>query len=291
MEFKVHFIRNREKRLSATSPNLIWPADAKALCSHLDSMRLAFGSKLLASIGLALAASGLSALGQIGGPGGPAGVTAAITKLFGDTRAFTSKAEVQLLDNAQKEIAVMPMDFSMSDSNIRVEMDLTQVKNQQMPPGAIESLKEMGMAHVISIINPGKTNALVLYPDQKILLKVALPKEEAAAAESKEKLKKTPLGNETVDGHPCVKNKVTLADSSGQSVDVTLWNATDLKDFPVQIQTKEQENTSIMRFKEVKLTRPDSGLFEAPADYTQCTSQQELMQAMLKKAGAGSDRK
>lgn len=248
-------------------------------------MRLAFRVKQTFLVGSILAASAFGALAQIGGPAGPAGLTAAITKLFGDNRAFSAKAEVQLLDGEQKEIAVMPMDFSLLDSSIRVEMDLAQVKNQQMPPGTIESLKQMGMAHVISIINPGKTNALVLYPDQKLLLRVPLPKEEAAAAASAEKLKKTPIGNETVAGHPCVKNKVTITDAGGQSVDVLLWNATDLRDFPVQIQTKEKESTSMMRFKEVKFNQPDSSLFEPPAGYTQCTSREELMQAMLKKAG------
>lgn len=257
----------------------------------LSLMRLAFGCKQIAFAALVLGASGLSALAQLGGPGGPAGLTAAITKLFGDNRAFTAKAEVQLLDGNQKEVAVMPMDFSLLDSNIRVEMDLAQIKNQQMRPGTIESLKQMGMAHVISIINPGKTTALVLYPDQKLLLKVPLTKEEAAAATSAEKLKKTPVGNETVDGHPCVKNKVTFTDAGGQSIDVILWNATDLKDFPVQIQTKENENTSMMRFKQVQFNKPESALFEPPAGYTQCTSQDDLMEALLKKAGPAPEQK
>src|SRR3974390_895708 len=96
--------------------------------------------------GLVLVLTAVGGLGKVGGPGGPAGMSATITKLFGDNRAFTSKAEVQLLDSSQKEVALMPMDFSLLEKSIRVEMDLTQVKNKEMPPGVAESLKKMGMA-------------------------------------------------------------------------------------------------------------------------------------------------
>jgi hypothetical protein len=252
-------------------------------------MKRSFLSLQLTLTVLALMLTAIGASAQIGGRG-PAGMSAAITKLFGDNRAFSAKAEVQLLDASQKEVAVMPMDFSLLDKSIRVEMDLAQVKNREMPAGAVESLKQMGMARVVSIINPNRKLAYVLYPDQKVLLSVPLPKDDTNAAASS-KLEKTPLGNETVDGHACVKNKVTLTDDAGQPVDVTLWNATDLKDFPVQIQTKEKENTSMMRFKQVQLTKPDPALFEPPADYTQYTSQQELMQAILKKAAPAPDKK
>ena len=241
--------------------------------------------------GLILMLTGFAACAQIGGAGAPAGMTAAIVKLFGDNHAFSAKAEVQVLDSAQKEIALMPMGFSLLDKNIRVEMDLTQVRNREMPPGAAESLKQMGMARVTSIVSPSKKTAYVLYPDQKVVLSMPLPKEEMTAADSSSKLDKTPIGKETIDGHPCVKNKVTLADDGGEKVEVTMWNATDLKDFPVQIQTKEKENTSLMRFKQVQLTPPEAALFEPPADYTQYTSQQELMQAILKKAAPGAERK
>src|SRR5690349_3539287 len=137
---------------------------------------------------------------QVPGQGGPAGMSTAITKLFGDIKAFTAKAEVQVVDNSQQEVVSMPMDFALLDKNIRVEMDLTQMKNKQMPPGVADSLKQMGMAHVISIISPSKKSAFVVYPDQKSLLVMPLPKEDADSGKTP-KLEKTALGKETLDGH------------------------------------------------------------------------------------------
>ena len=37
----------------------------------------------------------------------------------------------------------------------------------------------------------------------------------------------------------------------------TTWNATDLKDFPIQIEIKENGNTTIMHFMNVNLAKPD----------------------------------
>jgi hypothetical protein len=223
-----------------------------------------------------------AAYAQVPGTGGPAGMSAAITKLFGDIKAFTAKAEVQVLDSSQQEVVSMPMDFALLDKSIRVEMDLSQMKNKQMPPGVADSLKQMGMAHVISIISPSKKSAFVVYPDQKSLLTMPLPKEDADSSKTP-KVEKTALGKETIDGHACVKNKVVITDEKGEKVDATTWNASDLKDFPIQIQTKETENTSIVKFKQVQFNTPDAAQFEPPTGYTQYNNQQELMQGIMKK--------
>jgi len=217
-------------------------------------------------------------------------MSAAITKLFGDIKAFTAKAEVQVLDNSQKEMVSMPMDFALLDKSIRVEMDLTLMRNKQMAPGLADSLKQMGMAHVISIISPPKKSAFVIYPDQKSVLNMPLPKEDSDAARSP-KLEKTALGKETLDGHPCVKNQVVITDERGEKVDALTWNATDLKDFPIQIQTKETGNTSVVRFKQVQFTALEPAQFEPPAGFATYDSQQELMQAMMKKMAPGAQKK
>lgn len=224
--------------------------------------------------------AGFTAGAQVPGAGGPAGMSAAISKLFGDITAFTAKAEVQVLDSSQKEVISMPMDFSLLDKSIRVEMDMTQMKNSQMPPGVANSLKQMGMAHVISVISPSKKSAFVIYPDQKSVLN--MPITEESGASKTPKIEKTALGKETLDGHACVKNKVVITDEKGEKVDAVTWNATDLKDFPIQIQTKETENTSFVKFKQVQFVAPDPKQFEVPAGFTQYNSQQELMQAIMK---------
>lgn len=238
---------------------------------------------------MVFACAALSASAQMGGPGPGPGMSAAMTKLFGDVKAFSAKADVRVLDSAQKEIVSMPMDFTYLDSKMRVELDMTQMKNSNMPPGAADQLKAMGMARVVSIIRPDQKQVYIAYPDNKVVMKMPLPDEQSDAANKDAKLQKTELGKETVDGHPCVKNKVLLPDGKGKNVEATTWNATDLKDFPVQIETKEAENTSRIHFAKVQLEKPDAKQFEPPEGYTQYNSPQELMQGMMSKMAPKGD--
>ncbi len=211
-------------------------------------------------------------------------MSAALTRLFGDVKAFTAKADIQVLDEAQKEKVSLPMDFALLDSSVRVEMDLTQMKNKDMPPGAAESLKQMGIAHIVSVIRPEKKAVFVIYPNQKSVLTMPMSAEDAAAAEKAPKIEKTELGKETVDGHACVKNKVVITDDKGKTLEATTWNATDLKDFPVRIQTKDAQNTSIVHFKDVQFTKLEASQFDIPAGYTQYSDPQEMMMGIMKKS-------
>ncbi len=222
--------------------------------------------------------AGLSVSAQVGGSGAPGGMSAALTKLFGDNTAFSAKVEIQVLDSSQQELANVPMEFALLDKKVRMDVDLTKMKNKQMPPGAAESLKQMGMAQVVNIMRPDKKLVYAVYPNMKAVLSQPLP-----GGDTEPKIEKTELGKETVDGHPCVKNKHVLTDDQGKKTEATTWNATDLKNFPVQIQTKDDENTSILKFKQVQLTKPDEKLFDPPADYTQYTNQADLQQAVMKK--------
>ena len=235
------------------------------------------GVKLKTALALGLLCLGTHA--QMPGSAGPSGMDMAMLKLFGDIKDFSAKAQVRILDESQQEVISMPMDFAMLGSNVRMDMDLTQAKGSSMPPGAADSLKQMGMAQLCSITRRDKNLTYVAYSGPKMLLSMPLPKDASSSA----KLEKTEQGKEELDGHPCVKNKVVFNDDSGKTIEALTWNATDLKDFPLQIQAKEKDNTSVIRFSDVKLTKPDAKLFEPPAGYTQYTNQIELMQAMMAK--------
>lgn len=241
------------------------------------------GVKLQCALALALVCA-LGAHAQMPGATGPGALDMAMLRLFGNITNFSAKAQVRILDDTQQEVISMPMEFAMRDSNVRVDMDLAQAKGSSMPPAAADTLKQMGMAQVSSITRRDKKLTYVVYPGPKMLLTMPLPNE--ASTNHDAKLQKTEQGKEDLDGHPCVKTKVVFSDDSGKSVEALTWYATDnLKDFPLQIQAKESENTSILRFSDVKLGKPDSKQFEPPAGYTQYNNQQELMQAMMIKMG------
>jgi len=62
-----------------------------------------------------------------------------------------------------------------------------------------------------------------------------------------------------------VKNKAVVTDDQGNKTESILWNATDLKNFPVKIETTRDGHKSTMLFRDVKLGKPDASQFEPPA--------------------------
>ena len=249
-----------------------------------------FGNQFLASLFvLALAAS--SGFAQVPGGGGPAGMSSALTKLFGKNTAFSAKGEMQVTDSSKREVSYWPMDFSVLDKKIRVEIDLAQTRNKGVPPQMGAMLKQMGMSQVVSIIRPDKALVYVIYPDQRALFSMPLPKEDSEGSEKPPKITKTLLAKETLDGHPCSKNKVVLTDSAGQSTEAITWEASDLQGLPVQIQTQEGDTTSVIHFKDVQFSRPPADLFEPPSGFTKYDSAEELKLSVMKKTVEGANKK
>jgi hypothetical protein len=245
--------------------------------------------KLFVATLVAWAAARGSAVAQFEVPGSTAGVNAALTQLFGDVGAFSAKANVQVLGKDQKEKITTPMDFALLDNKLRVEVDTTQIRGPDMPAGAAASMKQFGLDRVVSVIRPDKKATFIIFPGIKSFVNTPMPKEEVAAYQKKPRLNKVALGKETLDGHPCVKNRVLVSNDKGVKSESTVWNATDLKDFPIQIMTKEKDDTIIIRYRQVQFTKPEVKSFDAPAGYKEYADVQDLMQGvMAKMTGGGS---
>jgi hypothetical protein len=218
----------------------------------------------------------------MGGPG--PGFDAMLTKFFGEVKGFTATAEMNMKGNG--DTMSMPLDFALLDGKVRMDMDLSKMKSEKMPPGMGAQLKQMGMDRMATIVDPKKKTTLMIYPGLKSYADMPMPEEQAKMADKEPKMETTDLGKETVEGHACNKKKVVLTDDTGKKQEVLVWNATDLKDFPIKLQTSDKGMDLTMVYKNIKLEKPDAKQFEPPADYTKYASLQEMMQnAMMKMMG------
>ena len=77
---------------------------------------------------------------------------------------------------------------------------------------------------------------------------------------------------------------MTVTSASGKQVLGTVWYATDLKDFPVKIQLPEGGSIVEMTFKDVKLQRPETSLFQPTAGFARYDSMEKLIQDRVFKA-------
>jgi hypothetical protein len=219
-------------------------------------------------------------IGQMPTTATPPGWTAALPRLFGETKAFSAQADMRAVDKAGQETVAMTMGFAMLDRQIRMAIDIAQIKSSQMPPGAAAAMKQIGMDRTVAILMPQRKIMVVMYPLLQSYLEMPLP-DQMTLPEKDVKLEKSRLGTETIDGHSCVKFKVVITDSAGQKNEGIVWNATDLKEFSVQMQMQDRDSGGSMttRFREIKLVSPGSKDFEIPAGYKKYSEPMQLMQA------------
>jgi hypothetical protein len=166
---------------------------------------------------------------------------------------------------------------------MRMEIEMEKLMDQTMPGGSGAVLAQLGMDRIILMMRPDKGSRYIVIPGIKSSLKNALTADEKGDFEKQPKFETTTLGKETLDGQACVKSKVTVTDAKGTQTEYTVWRAADLKDFPVQVMTKEKNDTVIIRYKDVKFTKPDAKLFDTPADCKEYADPKEMMQAFLAK--------
>lgn len=226
------------------------------------------------SLALLLAASScLISNAQFGPPGGRPGMAGPganlfsgnMAKIFGEHRAFSANCEMET--KSQMGLVGVPGKMAFLDGKTRFEMDTTKVRGANMPPGAAEQMKAMGMGEMVTINRPDRKESYVIYPGLKSYAAIAIQGTDKNAADSKMDIQKTEQGKETVDGHPTTKYKVVIKDENGKEHQLTLWSASDLKDFPVKIVTSTEAGPSTVTFKDVKFAKPAENLFEPPADF------------------------
>ena len=211
--------------------------------------------------------AGQTAVAQAPAAGPTTGMNAAFVKLFGSVGAFTARVETQVLDRSHNPLVRMPMEFTTLDGKVRLDIDLGQVKSKDFTASSLASLKQAGMDRLVSIFRPDKKLTYLIYPGVQSYQELVQSKGETEAAEKGLKLEKSPLGKDTLDGHPCLKNKVVVRSTKGPVLEAVTWNATDLKDFPLQVEMKEKDNTVRMHFTDVRFVKPDAKQFEVPATY------------------------
>lgn len=226
--------------------------------------------------GLLFATPILAQMGGGPGPGGGGNFDNGMEKLFGANPVFSATMVTSISGPNGPMTVKSKMVFDHDNS--WTEMNMADVKGPSLPPQAVEQMKSIGMDDVVTITPADKKNIFMIYPNIHSYVDMALP--PAAATNNDFKVQQTKMGAETVDGHPCVKNDVVITNSD-QSHDFTVWNATDLNNFPVKIAMSEEDMSVNISFQNISFGKPAAGLFEPPAHYTRYGSIQELMQSAM----------
>src|SRR5580693_2005937 len=93
--------------------------------------------------------------GMGGPPPGP-NFSGALSKLFGDNKAFSATMEMHTSGGPSGSGMTIPGKIAFSDGKSRFEMDMTEVKGGSIPPQAMTQMRAMGMDKVVRISRPDK---------------------------------------------------------------------------------------------------------------------------------------
>ena len=175
--------------------------------------------------------------------------------------------------------------MTVMEGKIYTNCELTRTENRMVQPGAPSFM-------IMMINRPDKGVNWQLFPKSMKYVETPIkpvtdtskgapllinPKDVKVVSEK--------VGEETVDGHPCIKWKVTMTMPDGKSTVYYSWGAQDLKNFAIK---KEFESTPgesfVIEYSNVVLGDPDSSVFEIPAGYT-LAPESEMNSLMMREMG------
>lgn len=239
-----------------------------------------FLAALTAEVSAQLPGRGIEGAPGIGSGG-------AMLRFLGEHKAFM--ADVNIGTKSERGGTVLLSGkLAFHDGQSRLELDLTKMEAGRMPPAVMESLKAAGMGELVILTRPEKKLTYLVYPGMQAYAETPLREEQSAEAAKALKLETTRVGEENLSGHPCVKNRVVVTDPQGKTQEATTWNATDLRNFPVAIETTDKGAQVTLFFSNVRFGPPPSSTFELPRDLRKYADTREMMrEAMMKLLGGG----
>lgn len=85
-------------------------------------------------------------------------------------------------------------------------------------------------------------------------------------------VERTPAGTDTVDGHSCKVENVTVTPQNGTPTKMKVWEANDLQGFPVKVQMETSRGPVTVMYKDVSFDAPAASLFTHPDNCRQMPS-------------------
>jgi hypothetical protein len=254
------------------------------LLSRLLSNPMTFMKSHLSIAAFILCAALTSAPAQPGFTGAPhvPDFSGATGKLFDDYSSFSATLSIRISGAIPTTISGR---FTASDCKTRFEADMTSFTGSGIDPQKTASMLAMGMGTLISISRPDRNVKYLTYPGLNAYVEKPLSDSSSNALASRFKSETTKLGAETIDGRACIKNKVVVTVDKKDQYEFTVWNATDLKNFPVKIEQNENGTVTVMTFKDIKFDKVPADKFEVPAGATKYDNMMTMMQQeMMKRA-------
>ena len=206
------------------------------------------------------------------------------------TPEFSAMGQIDLCDPSGTVQLEMPMNLAAATNAFRWETDISQIR--PIPSQVKTMSKQMRIDKMVFLIRKDEQKLYILYPNLRAYVQVPVPADALAQFDANTnliKLQKTELGQESVGGHACIKNRVIDLEPNIPPQGGLMWNATDLHGFPIKMELRTTQGLMQFQFQEVITQNPGPWLFQVPPNYAFFKNNMELMtyakqQALLQSA-------
>jgi hypothetical protein len=174
---------------------------------------------------------------------------------------------------------------TVMEGKIYTNCELTRTENRMVQPGVPQFT-------LIMINRPDKGVNWQLFPKSMKYVQTPIkpPSETPEGAPllvnpKDVKVTSEKQGEETVDGHPCIKWKVTMTMPDGKSTVYYSWGAQDLNNFAIKKEIEMTPGESVViEYSNIVLGKPDASVFEIPAGYSEAP-ESEASALMMREMG------
>ncbi len=184
---------------------------------------------------------------------------------YGD-KDFKAVMVSTTLDKSQGREFSFEMPIAKAGEKFRMEMDYTKMSGAQgMPPA---------MSSVVMIHRGEEKRTYSLYTNKKKYM-VSDETDEGYYAEPD--IKKTFVANETIDGHPTEKYRITVTYQGQETQQGLIWNATDLGGMTIRSEIDNATVKMTSTLTGIVMGTPPADLFEVPGDFTETSNFLEIV--------------
>jgi hypothetical protein len=184
---------------------------------------------------------------------------------YGD-RDFKAVMISSTFDKTQGREFSFEMPIAKAGEKFRMEMDYTKMSGAQgMPPA---------MSSVVMIHRGDEKRTYSLYTNKKKYM-VSDETDEGYYAEPE--VAKTFVADETIDGHPTKKYRITITYQGQEKQEGFIWNATDLDDMTIRSEIDNATVKMTSTLTGIVMGTPPADLFNVPGDYTETSNFLEIV--------------
>ena len=184
---------------------------------------------------------------------------------YGD-RDFKAVMVSSTLDKSQGREFSFEMPIAKAGEKFRMEMDYTKMSGAQgMPPA---------MSSVVMIHRGDEKRTYSLYTNKK---KYMVSDETEEGYYEEPDVTKTFVADETVDGHPTKKYRITISYPGQEKQEGYIWDATDLDGMTIRSEIDNETVKMTSTLTGIVMGPPPAALFEVPGDYTETSNFLEIV--------------